>query len=319
MSADEAPQTTDAQARVLLIGIGAGDPDYVTNQAALAIRELDVLFIVTKEEEKDELVAARREVVDRYRDDDDYRTVELRDPDRPWKDTPHYNEAVATWRQQRVELWEAAIAEHLGAGETGGFLVWGDPSLYESTLAIVQEVQERGKAQFDYEVLPGVSSIHALTARHRIPLNRQGGSVQITPARLLGGGIPANANDVVVMLDPATTFARLDPHGLEIYWGAYLGTADELLISGPLEEVRDEIVRVRAEAKARKGWIFDTYLLRRTLAERRRPGVSERRVRQIERRAGELERRSGHDRRATKHVTTDYPPMPGGAGEPGLS
>lgn len=312
MTADDAAQTPDSQAQVLLIGIGAGDPDYVTNQAALAIRELDVLFIVTKEEEKDDLVNARREVVDRYRDDDDYHTVELRDPERPWKDTPHYADAVAHWRHQRVELWEAAIAENLAAGETGGFLVWGDPSLYESTLAIVDEVQARGKAQFEYEVLPGVSSIHALTARHKIPLNRQGGAVQITPARLLGAGIPAGANDVVVMLDPSTTFARLDPHGIEIFWGAYLGTADELLIAGPLADVRDEIVRVRAEAKERKGWIFDTYLLRRTLSERRRPGVTERRVRQVERRAGELERRSGHDRRATKHVITDYPPMPGG-------
>ena len=317
MSADDASQQAPepGEARVLLIGIGAGDPDYVTNQAALAIRELDVLFIVTKEEEKDDLVNARREVIDRYRDDDDYRTVELRDPDRPWKDTPHYADAVAHWRHQRVELWEAALAEHLAPGQTGGFLVWGDPSLYESTLSIVTEVQGRGKAKFDYEVLPGVSSIHALTARHRIPLNRQGGAVQITPARLLGSGIPASANDVVVMLDPSTTFTRLDPHGLEIYWGAYLGTADEILISGPLEAVRDEIVKVRAEAKERKGWIFDTYLIRRILSERRRPGVSERRVRQVERRAGDLERRSGHDRRATKHVTTDYPPMHGGSAE----
>ncbi|MBJ7471373.1 MAG: precorrin-6A synthase (deacetylating) [Solirubrobacteraceae bacterium] len=314
MSADDAPQqaTDVAQARVLLIGIGAGDPDYVTTQAALAIRELDVLFVVTNEEEQADLVHARREVVDRYRDDDDYRTVELRDPDRPWKDTPHYADAVAHWRSQRVELWEAALAEHLAPGQTGGFLIWGDPSLYESTLSIVAEVQARSTASFDYEVLPGVSSIHALTARHRIPLNRQGGAVQITPARLLGSGIPASANDVVVMLDPSTTFMRLDPTGLEIYWGAYLGTPDELLIAGPLEQVRDEIVRVRAEAKERKGWIFDTYLIRRVLAERRTK-ASERRVRQVERRAGEIERRSGHDRRATKHVTTDYPPMPGGA------
>jgi precorrin-6A synthase len=49
-----------------------------------------------------------------------------------------------------------------------------------------------------------------------------------------------------------------------IYWGAYLGTADEILVSGPLAEVADEIQRVRARARDRKGWMFDTYLLRRT-------------------------------------------------------
>ena len=57
---------------------------------------------------------------------------------------------------------------------------------------------------------------------------------------------------------------QLPPDGIEIFWGAYLGTADEILISGPLGEVADDIARVRAEARERRGWIFDTYLLRRT-------------------------------------------------------
>ena len=34
-------------------------------------------------------------------------------------------------------------------------------------------------------------------------------------------------------------------------------------MSGDLHAVRDEIVRRRAEARDRKGWIMDTYLLRR--------------------------------------------------------
>jgi precorrin-6A synthase len=50
---------------------------------------------------------------------------------------------------------------------------------------------------------------------------------------------------------------------MHIYWGAYLGTHDELLVSGPLAEVADEIDRARAEARERKGWIMDIYLLRR--------------------------------------------------------
>jgi precorrin-6A synthase len=65
------------------------------------------------------------------------------------------------------------------------------------------------------------------------------------------------------MLDGKLVFNSIDPAGIDIYWGAYLGTPDELLISGDLAKVRDEIVRVRAEAAARKGWMFDTYLLRR--------------------------------------------------------
>lgn len=249
--------------RLLLIGIGAGHPDHVTVQAVGALNAFDVLFVVIKEGTED-LVALRRHVVDRHRTAGDHRTVELADPPRPWREVADYPAAVARWREQRVQLWEAAIRDELGERETGAFLVWGDPGLYESTLTVVQGIATRGRVAFDYEVIPGVSSVHALTARHRIALNRVGRAVQITPARLLGGGMPEGADDVVVMLDAHATFATLPPEGLYIYWGAYLGTADELLVHGPLEDVAEEIVRLRADATARKGWMFDIYLLRRS-------------------------------------------------------
>ena len=65
------------------------------------------------------------------------------------------------------------------------------------------------------------------------------------------------------MLDGRTAFATLPDADLDIYWGAYLGTPDEIVVAGALRAVKDEICRRRAEARARKGWIMDTYLLRR--------------------------------------------------------
>ena len=63
----------------------------------------------------------------------------------------------------------------------------------------------------------------------------------------------------------STRTARSDEldEGLFIYWGAYLGTEDEVLISGTIGECGETIAEVRAAARTRKGWIFDTYLLRR--------------------------------------------------------
>jgi precorrin-6A synthase len=248
--------------RLLLIGIGVGDPDHLTVAAVAAINALDVLFLVTKET-ADDLVELRRAILARHRTTGRHRTVELRDPPRPWRTAPDYAAAVAHWRAQRTAAWERAIADGLADGESGAFLVWGDPSLYESTLAVVAEIAARAGGDLDYEVIPGVSSIHALTARHRIPLNRTGQAVQITPARLLAAGMPDGIDDVVVLLDAGATFATLPPAGIEIYWGAYLGTPDELLLSGPLADVAEAIVRARDAAKQRKGWIFDIYLLRR--------------------------------------------------------
>ncbi len=59
---------------------------------------------------------------------------------------------------------------------------------------------------------------------------------------------------------------RLDPAGLEIFWGAYLGMPEEILLAGPLAEIAPRIAEVRAAARARHGWIMDTYLLRRRSA-----------------------------------------------------
>ena len=64
------------------------------------------------------------------------------------------------------------------------------------------------------------------------------------------------------MLDADLAFAAM-PGDVVIHWGAYLGTPDELLVAGRLEDVAGDIAELRAAARARKGWMFDTYLLRR--------------------------------------------------------
>ena len=250
--------------RLYLIGIGAGHPDHITVQAVRALNDFDVLFVVTKDDDTEELVEHRRGIVARHRDAGTYRTVELEDPPRPWREAEDYPAAVSRWRSERVAQWEGALRDGLSDDECGAFLVWGDPSLYESTLAVVAEIARRGIVALDYHVIPGISSVQALTAAHRIPLNRVGRPVQISPGRLLSAGMPDGVDDVVVMLDANMAFASIPAEDVEIFWGAFLGTPDEILIAGPLGRVADDIARVRTEAKQRKGWMFDTYLLRRT-------------------------------------------------------
>jgi precorrin-6A synthase len=248
--------------RVLVIGIGAGDPEHVTVQAINALNQADVFFVIEKGHETDELVRLRREICERYIDEQTYRIVEIADPPRD-RTTPAYREAVEDWRAQRAELWEHAIADELDDDGCGAFLVWGDPSLYDSTLAVLEQILARGTVAFEHEVVPGISSVQALTARHRMPLNRVGRAVQITTGRRLAEGFPDGVDEVVVMLDADCSFRHLDDEGLEIHWGAYLGMDDEILVSGRIDEVGPQIERLRAEARERKGWIMDAYLLRR--------------------------------------------------------
>jgi precorrin-6A synthase len=248
--------------RLLVIGIGAGDPEQVTVQAVRALNEVDVFFVVEKAGARADLVDLRRAILERYVEEASYRVVDVPDPERD-RGAAAYTEAVEDWRRRRAEVWERSIAGELREDETGAFLVWGDPAVYDSTLAVLEQVLAGGALELEHEVIPGISSVQALTARHKIPLNRVGGAVQITTGRRLAAGMPDGVDDVVVMLDADCTFRELADEDLSIYWGAYIGTDDELLIAGRLPDVADEIERVRAEARERKGWIMDTYLLRR--------------------------------------------------------
>jgi precorrin-6A synthase len=239
-----------------VIGIGAGDPDYVTVQAVKALNDTQIFFAMDKGEQKSDLVALRREVCDRFIREPGYRFVELADPKRA--DDADYRGAVAQWHSARAQIWADAIAAELGPHGVGGFLAWGDPSLYDSTLRILDAVAAR--VDFTFDVIPGITAVQALTARHRIPLNEVGEPVLITTGRQLRTHGPSSGS-AVVMLDGDCSF-QVCPPETQIWWGAYLGTDDELLIAGTVGEVGPRIVSLRAEARARHGWIMDTYLLR---------------------------------------------------------
>jgi precorrin-6A synthase len=251
--------------KLFIIGIGAGNPDFLTVQAIKALGGLDVVFLIDKGREKAALAKLRTEICARYIDNKAYRVVEAADPERD-RSPACYEIAVATWHAKRAAIYERMIRQELADGQQGAFLVWGDPCLYDSTLRIIDQVTAMNTVSFDVEVIPGITSVQALAAAHRIPLNRIGEPVLITTGRRLAEAPPRDAADIVVMLDGDCAFRQVEDRNMHIFWGAYLGTADEILISGPLHERADEIEAVRREARQRHGWIMDTYLLRKSAA-----------------------------------------------------
>ena len=248
--------------RLLVIGIGAGDPAFVTVGAVEALNSVDVFLVLDKGPATADLTRARREVCERFISHDRWRLVELSDPERD-RGTPAYVRAVDDWRDDRATLLEEALVEEVPEGGTAGFLVWGDPSLYDGTIRVIETIAAHGSLDLEWEVVPGITSVQALTARHRILLNRVAGAVHLTTGRRLAEAFPDNADDVVVMLDSHLVCRQYADQDLDIYWGAYLGTEDEILVAGKLAEVIDEIAEKRAAARERKGWVMDTYLLRR--------------------------------------------------------
>lgn len=249
--------------KVLVIGIGAGNPEHMTVQAINGLNRADVLFIPDKGAKKTELADLRRDICDRFVTNPKSRRVEFDVPVRA-EPAPSYLTTVDDWHDEIAGIYERLLREEMVENGCGAFLIWGDPSLYDSALRILERVTRRGNITFELEVIPGITAIQALAAGHRMALNRIGDPFLVTTGRrLTEEGLPGNAGTAVVMLDGKCSFQTVADKDVLIYWGAYLGTADEILIHGRLGDVEDEIVKVREAARQRKGWIMDTYLLRK--------------------------------------------------------
>jgi len=247
---------------ILIIGIGAGDPDYITLQAIKALNRVDVFFLMDKGPAKQKLRALREELCRQHIKDRAYRFAEAKSPPRDTAPAD-YRASVDELNHEKQDVFERMIEGGMEDGETAGILVWGDPMLYDSTIRNIEAIASGGRHDIDYDVIPGITAVQALAARHKIALNRIAEPVALTTGRRLAAGFPRDIDSVAVLLDGEDTFRRFADQDIDIYWGAYLGTPDEILITGKLADVADEIHRRRAEARRANGWIMDTYVMRR--------------------------------------------------------
>ena len=249
--------------QLTLVGIGTGNPDHLTRQGIAALNAADVILIPRKGESKADLAELRQSICAAVVSNPATRIVHF---DMPLRDSADadYAGAVNRWHDAIANIWHDNISAHLPQGGNLALLVWGDPSLYDSTLRIAERLKLR--LDLHVSVVPGITALQALTAAHAIPLNEINAPVTITTGRRLReAGWPASADTIAVMLDGDCAFRHIAPTGVTIWWGAYLGMPEQVLVSGPLAEVSDQILQQRQAARAAHGWIMDTYLLRRAV------------------------------------------------------
>lgn len=249
---------------VLVVGIGSGSPSHLTTEAIAALNRVDVFLVADKRADTQDLATLRSDLCRAVIAHQDYRLLEVADPPRD-RDASGYREAVADWHARRAAAYRDVITRELPDGGTLGFLVWGDPAFYDSTLRIVAQIREAG-IDLQTEVIPGISSIQLLAARHQLILNAVGGPIHVTTGRRLLAEFDPTLGTVVVMLDGDLTCRGLvDDHpDLEVAWGAQLGLPDEALVRGRLADVIEEISETRAAIRAGRGWVMDVYALRAT-------------------------------------------------------
>jgi precorrin-6A synthase len=234
---------------VRVLGMGMG-PRHLTREVAEALRTADYVLAADKGPD-DALLAVRRAVAAAH----GVEVVAVPDPPRDRDDPVDYPVAVRTWHEARVDAYEAVVRER---GGTAAFLVWGDPSLYDSTIRVVEALAAR--LDFDWDVLPGVSAPQLLAARHRVVLHPVGGSVHVTTARRVGEAVAAGQRDIVVMLGGPLVLGGLGDWS--IWWGANLGTDSEQLVAGRVDDVRADLGAARERAAHAAGWVMDLCLLR---------------------------------------------------------
>lgn len=246
---------------LLLVGIGTGNPDHLTLQAIKALNSADLVMIPRKGETKADLAELRHAICAEVVTNPATRIVGF---DLPVRDerTADYRQRVDDWHDAIAQVWTDTILAEIGPKGRVALLVWGDPSLYDSTLRIAGRLAK--SLDLKVSVIPGITSLQALTAAHAIPINEIGAPFIVTTGRKLRDeGWPHGVDTVAVLLDGECSFQALAPDGLHIWWGAYVGMKDEVILSGPLAEMSDRIIQTRAQARADHGWIMDIYILRR--------------------------------------------------------
>jgi len=245
--------TLPLEVEIALVGIGCGDPRLLTRAAEDCLRAADAILIPDKGEGKADLAALREAICDAVAPE--VRRTRFSVPARARNGD--YREGVDAWHDAIARAWAAAIPPD---ASRVALLVWGDPSLYDSTLRIAARLRPAPRVR----VIPGITALQMLTAAHAIPLNDIGAPVTITTGRRLRAeGWPQGATRVAVMLDEGGAFAALPPEGLTIWWGANLGLPEQVLDSGSLAEAWPRILAARADLRARHGWVMDVYLLAR--------------------------------------------------------
>ena len=240
--------------KVYLIGMGPGNLKYLTLEAVDLIKRLPLFLIPLKSSKKTYLTEKRKEILYKIRKDQNFKIVEIPFPER--KRSFQYKEAVISWRRKKAEILIKVLQKE--STEEAGFIVWGDPSIYDGHIEIFKDVQKQ--IPIEFEIIPGISAFQILSAKHKIPLTKIAGSLLFTTPRRLKKFSEIKEN-TVVFLDNYESYRKFNQKDLKIYWGAYLGTEKEVLLSGKLSEVKEKLIELRRKLRKENGWIMEIYFL----------------------------------------------------------
>ena len=243
--------------KIFLIGIGTGNPNHLTLEAVNILNKMDLILIPKKNNGKEDLYRVRKHICNSVITNRKIEIKQYKVPERLEKSD--YFNSVSTWHKKISKNIHKIINEFEIINPKLGFLIWGDPGLYDSSIRIISNMD----INFKLRIISGISSIQELTSSHLISLNDIADSVLITTGRKLDENMFVDNKKVFVLLDGKCSFQNLNIDKFYIWWGAYLGMKKQILIKGILKDVIKKIIFERAKARRVNGWIMDSYLLKK--------------------------------------------------------
>ncbi len=241
--------------KVYLIGIGPGDPKYLTILAKEVIQRLKVFLVPEKEGKKSDLTKKRLKIIEFIKAKEPFEVVYLPFPER--ERGVNYKEKVQEWRLRKGEILKKTLL--LLKEEEVGFLIWGDPVIYDGHIEIFKEIEK--ELPIEWEVIPGISAFQVLGAKFKISLTDLATSLTFHTPRTLRK-LKEISHPTVVFLDNYATFSLFKEKLLRIYWGAYVGQEEEVYLEGDLKETLETLKELRETLREKKGYLMEIYLLK---------------------------------------------------------
>ncbi len=241
--------------KLYLLGIGPGDPKYLTQEAKELIERLSLFLVPQKVGAKEELTEKRTSLLKRIKGSTHYEIIYLPFPER--EKGSNYRESVKEWRLKKAQILKNALLKI--DTEEAGFLIWGDPTIYDGHIDILKIIES--ELTIEWEVIPGLSSFQVLAAKGKLSLTELSTPLSFHTPRTLRK-LKHIEHPVVVFLDNYETFNLFKKEPLQILWGAYVGTEDEVYVKGPLIDKAEEIKKARKNYKEKKGYLMEIYLLK---------------------------------------------------------
>ena len=145
------------------IGVGTGDPEYLTLKAVRLIQQADVVAYLKSETG----TAIARDIAAEWIDKQQQMAIIM-----PYK-------TDRTGANQAYDEGARRISDYLEQGLKVAFLCEGDPLFFGSYIYLYQRLSPQYKCQ----TVAGISSIHASTALAQIPLTQQNESLAVVTSR----------------------------------------------------------------------------------------------------------------------------------------